>query len=220
MHILQTLPHTIVLCVTLFGFRFILLCFPWSNTGHPIHEALFLLLGKILVNVDMSSRRSALSALFVASLATDGVLITKCYCPDLLFFLRKTISHRQLQENLSDQVTSSGKSRFAFQELFPDKADGLQEMIPSGEDRHKMMLMCVALLGKLVPVHSEFPAYAELFGDFLEMTKKVKTGENLVERVEALEKLVASYRQPRKYLQFLKKPPAPLQLLEPRIDTK
>ncbi|GAV02465.1 hypothetical protein RvY_13028 [Ramazzottius varieornatus] len=202
--------------------RFVTLCYPWSKEGHPVQEALMLLLGKILVNVDMSSRSSVLNALFVASLVTDGVLVTKKYCPELLFFLRKTLANRERQAASPDQSTSPAlvSNSFSFQELFGCEGGEVKDKTLSRDDGQRVAHAGIALLEKVVSVYAELPAYTELFGDFDELIKKVKTGGASAAQAEAFGRLVALHRQPRKYLQFSKKPPAPLQLLEPRIDTK
>ncbi|OQV20290.1 putative Nucleolar protein 14 [Hypsibius exemplaris] len=202
-----------------FFLKFVALCYPASNATHPITAALNLLLGKILSNAAVTNRKSLLTGLFVATLATESVQASKKYFPELVEFLQRVATSQVRQHG----ATPLAEGRFSIRDVIDFSAGEDAAKMVQPTDSVKAIALTLGLLEKLVVVYSGLPAYMEIFNGFEKVFLPARGHpfpETVAAGVAKFGELLAANRQARPFATFQKKKPAALELLEPRIDDK
>ncbi len=166
----------------------------------------------------LTDRKSLLQSAFIVSLATELVKATKQYFPELTNHIKRVIL---METTRADRLTGSVEPfpKLSLSEVFSaGKGDLVQQ-----SDRLKSFLLCLEIVPVLAERYAGLPAYAEIFSEILESLRKFLLNtslEGLKIKLDSLESTIEKHRNLRQYLSFFKKKPAPLNLLEPKLDNK
>ncbi|XP_055328852.1 nucleolar protein 14-like isoform X2 [Paramacrobiotus metropolitanus] len=194
--------------------KFMTICFPGDKHYLLVQSVLNLLLGKGLSKCDGRSPASVLSGLFLATITVEVIQKSKRYFPELIGFLGQAVA--QGDEGL--KFSGEEIPKFTLLDVLST------ESVAEASDTPKIIFTCACLLEKLVPLYADLPSFGEIFQPIVSIFDKINSNEMLPPdfrgKCGKVTELINTCRKPRMPSVFFKKKPAPLKMLEPRIDDK